>query len=983
MRSIKLLLSSSLIFICHLSFGQWQGVGGKINNSAFYSQAADIAIHPITQEPYVLYSSGGVMKWDGVSWDSVGVLPMGNTYYGVTSDLVDLEFDPVNAELYVAYRNASGVGPSYMNVKKFDGNNWVQVGPANFSNSSINTPSIKFHPTTNEPYVCYYDQSFGFFIKKYDGAQWVTMWSDSLSTYYIDMEFDQTNDNLYVCYRQSTSGKISVEEYDGSTWTNVGPAEFSNGQIAYCYIALHPITNEIYVAYNEYLPASTSNMKKWDGSNWVNIDTSGIVFSNGTLMRSFAFNPVTGNPYCLTDQDPNQSNKASVRYFDGEWKYVGSNGASYGACLENLDIAFNNKGELYLGYVDNFVPYGAYASKYGLPTATFQANSTTGFVGQGLTFTSSSAGITSWQWSFPGATPSASSDEHPSGIEYSTSGDYSVQLIVTNSVGSDTILYSNYITILDSTGIPNANFTYSNGILNTGDSIDFFDASSNNPTAWNWSFPGGTPSFSTLQNPSNIVYDSTGTFDVLLSVSTASGNDYELKAQIITVGSGQNTALDTLNYPLNGTISMAPFGSGWIGGNNSYGDIAKSEFFSGISAQSVISAVNIDFIEGQFVNANSEIILTVWDDDGTSNSPNTVLYSQSVLISEIADDVANARTTEVTLDSPLPISGDCYIGIQLSTQAGDTVGIYMNSDGDTNPGTAWEQWNTNAWHSIASAWGQDRSFAIFPVIYTSESPNADFSASINQIFEGQSLNFFDFSTNNPTSWNWSFEGASVAGSTLKNPIGIRYDTAGTYQVKLICSNNEGTDSLTRSGYVEVSAIPVNAPISNFMGDNVSILVNESVNFSDLTANGPLSWKWEFEGGNPSQSIDQNPSSISYSTAGTYDVTLITTNNGGSDTLVKQNYIAVGSIGAINSNMEAKFQTKIVPNPNSGMFELHTQNFKSVYQINIYNSIGELILIEKNVRQPTKTIALSGFESGIYLIELQSGQTRITRKMIIE
>src|SRR6185295_11760888 len=57
-------------------------------------------------------------------------------------------------------------------------------------------------------------------------------------------------------------------------------------------------------------------------------------------------------------------------------------------------------------------------------------------------------------------------------------------------------------------------------------------------------------------------------------------------------------------------------------------------------------------------------------------------------------------------------------------------------------------------------------------------------------------------------------------------------------------------------------------------------------------NNPTSWLWEFPGGNPSTSTDQNPMNICYNTPGTYDVTLITTNAGGSDTLTLSNYITV-------------------------------------------------------------------------------------------
>ena len=48
----------------------------------------------------------------------------------------------------------------------------------------------------------------------------------------------------------------------------------------------------------------------------------------------------------------------------------------------------------------------------------------------------------------------------------------------------------------------------------------------------------------------------------------------------------------------------------------------------------------------------------------------------------------------------------------------------------------------------------------------------------------------------------------------------------------------------------------------------------------------------FPGGDPSFSTDQNPSQVCYQIPGTFDVTLITTNAGGNDTLMLTDYITV-------------------------------------------------------------------------------------------
>jgi PKD repeat protein len=53
--------------------------------------------------------------------------------------------------------------------------------------------------------------------------------------------------------------------------------------------------------------------------------------------------------------------------------------------------------------------------------------------------------------------------------------------------------------------------------------VDYTDASTNSPTAWNWVFPGGTPATSTDQNPGTVTYDATPQSATLIA-SNAEGD---------------------------------------------------------------------------------------------------------------------------------------------------------------------------------------------------------------------------------------------------------------------------------------------------------------------------------------------------------------------------------------------------------------------------------------------------------------------------
>ena len=58
----------------------------------------------------------------------------------------------------------------------------------------------------------------------------------------------------------------------------------------------------------------------------------------------------------------------------------------------------------------------------------------------------SSPGVTSWEWTFEGGTPGTSTDQNPS-ITYNTSGNWDVELIVSDGVQHDTLLEEDYISV--------------------------------------------------------------------------------------------------------------------------------------------------------------------------------------------------------------------------------------------------------------------------------------------------------------------------------------------------------------------------------------------------------------------------------------------------------------------------------------------------------------------------------------------------------
>ena len=85
------------------------------------------------------------------------------------------------------------------------------------------------------------------------------------------------------------------------------------------------------------------------------------------------------------------------------------------------------------------------------------------------------------------------------------------------------------------------------------------------------------------------------------------------------------------------------------------------------------------------------------------------------------------------------------------------------------------------------------------------------------------------------------------------------------------------------------AAPVAAPIADFVGSPSSGYVPLAVDFSDMSANGPSSWVWSF--GDGATSFIQSPSHT-YTTSGTYTISLTVSNTGGADSVTRSAYVEV-------------------------------------------------------------------------------------------
>lgn len=196
------------------------------------------------------------------------------------------------------------------------------------------------------------------------------------------------------------------------------------------------------------------------------------------------------------------------------------------------------------------------------------------------------------------------------------------------------------------------------------------------------------------------------------------------------------------------------------------------------------------------------------------------------------------------------------------------------------------------WRNNEDATGLDQSFAVDSVVITAlPPPTANFNADRTTICPGDCINFLADTSSLITSYSWSFIGNTPGSASVYNPQNICFANVGTYTVRLIVSGPSGADTLTLSNYITVN--PCGPPTPDIVASDTDICERSCITFADQSL-GATKWKWFFPGGNPSLDTTSgpNPSQICYQTPGLYNVILIVSNQYGSDTLVKTNYIKV-------------------------------------------------------------------------------------------
>jgi PKD repeat protein len=809
----------------------------------------------------------GIARWDGTNW-----LPLGT---GFNNDVLCLTV--WNGNLVAGGDFTAADGNPCNRVAMWNGTTWVSIGGITDFDNDVRTLTVyNGELWAGGDFVNAGGCTACDRVVKWNGTQWV----GGNSGVDIPGGLDSTVRCFYV---DQAANKL----YMGGHFLEVGGNTNCSGVAVYDGNAWQPMGTGV----DNYVRA----LGKYNG----NIIVGGDFLNAG------------GNPASkIAKWNPNNST----------WSAMGSGMNDYVKAIE----VYN--GELYAGgpfTIADGLPRSCVARWYEPlpPVAALSSNLNNICIGQCVDFTDNSTNTpTSWNWSFPGAVTTSSTQQNPTGICYNSAGTYLVTLQACNVSGCNsatmTITVSNntppVITLASSpTAIcpgGTANLTASGANTYTWSPSSSLSSSTGssvvaNPTVTttytvvgtNGCSSSNTITLTVNQGPAVTISPSPASIcqggSVVLNASGAASYTWSPPAGLSSTSGSSVTAnpVFSTTYTINAT---------GLNGCTSTSSVAVT----------VIPSLSLPIVEdfqSTFLPANWSMVddgndgntwlqntsvggfsatgNCAWFPNNSVNAPNTrdemrtmKLNFLSLSTAQMTFDVAYARQNgPSSLDTLIVyISTDCeQTWTPIYTKGGSTLSTAPNQNGSFTPTpTQWrtETINLNSYigNSVVSFAFQNRNhngnnLYVDNINITGTNTNPPTPAILtntNTTCPGTCITVNDNSSGLPTSWNWSFPGASPSSSTLQNPGTVCYTTAGTYTITLQACNSNGCNTITTTITVTQTNIQTAA-------QNLSTCSGGSVN---LGATGGVTYQWSPASGLSCVNC-QNPTATPVSTT-TYTVT---------------------------------------------------------------------------------------------------------------
>ncbi len=806
--------------------GAWHHVVGTMSSSGvvLYVDGKKIGSNTGTSvaQPYTGYwRIGGDSAWNG------------NPYFqGSIDDVAIYPTALTLAQVQKHYSDAGGSLPvgSTAPADKYGKTVWSDTPTAYYRMASAGTTETDVSGSTND--ATYY------------GGETKGVSSPVTGTGGTAVTFDGNEGSVMVSGPVSNPTTYSEELWFNTTTTNggklIGFGNSSNGSRSSSYDRHVYMETSGQLTFGVYTGALVTT-------------TSPNSYNDGKWHYLVATQGADGMKLWVDDQLVGTNPETTAQNYNGYWRVGGDttwNGTSYFAGTID-EVALYDKA---LSAAQIQAHWNAAATVNQAPTASFTLSQNNLAISTDGTASSDPDGtVASYAWNFgDGQTATGVTANHT----YAAAGTYQVSLTVTDNGGA-TNTTTQSVTVQAANIPPTAAFTSS--VSNLSASFDGTGSTDPDGTiaSYSWNYGDAT---SGAGATTTHAYAAAGTYHVVLTVTDNRGGISQVTHDVTVTAPNQ---APTAAF----TSSVTKLGASFdgTGSTDADGTVASYAWDFGDGQTGTGSTTTHTYATG----GTYVVTLTVTDNQGATG---TVSHTVTVVANQppVAAFTTSATSLAVTADA----SG--------SSDPDGTIASYAWTFGDNSTATG-----ITAQHTYAAAGTYtigltvtDDSGASTTVTHsvTVAAANKPPVASFTQTANGLTVGFDGSGSTDPdgtiASYAWAFgDGATSASATPSHT----YGGSGTYQVTLTVTDNNGaTTSVTKP--VTVTAPANIAPTAAFTATPSNLVVAFDGSTSKDTDGTIAAYDWNF-GDGTAHATSVNPSHT-YATAGSYQVTLTVTDNGG-------------------------------------------------------------------------------------------------------
>ena len=442
------------------------------------------------------------------------------------------------------------------------------------------------------------------------------------------------------------------------------------------------------------------------------------------------------------------------------------------------------------------------------------------------------------------------------GLPTGLTGSYSAGVFTINGIPTQTGTFNYTITTtgtcasttasgsitINNCSVPTASFTASSLNICIGDTVTFIDNSTGtNISNWNWVIDGGAPGTANTQGPHDVVFSTAGSYNITLVITDDNGTD--------------DTTVTLVVNPQPVVVANATATSVCMG-------TSVTLTGSGAANYSWDNGVN----DGVAFTPTATATYTVTGTDGNG--------CQNIDAITVTVNNCTQPTASFTTSSNSICIGNSITFTDNSTGMGITNWNWTFNGG--TPSTA----NTQGSHTIAfdtsgtfninlqitDANGVDDttiSITVNPL------PVVVVNATATSICDGDTVTL---SGSGATNYSWD--------NGVNDGVAFVPTATTTYTVTGTDGNGcQNTDVVT------VTVNNCTQPTASFTTSAINICAGQTITYVDNSIGGITSWNWTFNGGTPNTANTQGSHTVTYFTAGTFNVTLQVSNSNGVDDTV--------------------------------------------------------------------------------------------------